>query len=48
MSARKLLKCLHCGWRWFPLPGNIPVHCPHCNSPHWRKPRMRKPKVKHD
>ncbi len=38
------LRCLRCGYAWYPRSPKRPAHCPNrkCNSPYWDKPR-RKP-----
>jgi len=38
------LRCLRCGYRWFPRSPKQPAHCPNprCNSPYWNRPRRKK------
>ena len=36
------LKCLRCGYEWFPRSTFKPKHCSKCNSPYWDKPRSKK------
>jgi predicted Zn-ribbon and HTH transcriptional regulator len=37
------LKCLRCGYKWFPKPGRgKPKVCGRCKSFNWSKPRLRR------
>jgi len=40
------LKCLRCGYTWFPRKPEPPQACanPKCRSPYWNKPRKNKRK----
>jgi predicted Zn-ribbon and HTH transcriptional regulator len=40
----KKLKCLRCGWSWYPRIPDV-IICPRCKSPYWNRPRKNK-KVK--
>ena len=44
----KKLKCLRCGYEWFPLAGSTPKVCAKCKSYFYQKPSSRKPKEKHE
>ena len=34
-----LLKCLRCGYSWFPKKPVYPKRCAKCGSPYWAEPR---------
>ena len=38
----KQLKCLRCGYTWFPRRPEKPKFCANCNSPYWDRPRRKK------
>ena len=40
----KQLKCLRCGYTWFPRRPKKPKFCANCNSPYWDRPRRKKVK----
>jgi DNA-directed RNA polymerase subunit RPC12/RpoP len=37
-TQRELVKCLRCGWQWFPLKEPV-MSCPHCQSRKWNIPK---------
>lgn len=41
-EAINKLKCLRCGYEWFPRSQKKPKHCSKCNSPAWDKERVHK------
>lgn len=37
-AERKSLRCLRCGWTWFPRIRDVRV-CPKCRNPRWDQKR---------
>lgn len=36
LEEMEKLKCVKCGWSWWPRSEKDPVKCPACQSRHWK------------